>query len=985
MKFLDRTLLFTAFLISALPAFAQQNAVRVLYFSDEYVIGSNLQNAFQDALLKGNTLYTIDRVEKLPTLFNGNSYILNLPPATDEDSLEEGNVFYKSIGKKEAVITSSSLMVQSPSFDKSIKDAILKSAQDDNSAKSYVAADTIFAKTGLLSLSDGKSLEVLSTDVGNLKASWVPAVMVNYHLNKGLDESIVSIFEKPLGGIGAWYDAVKDISRQDAVKPLIVDTGGIQPYMDVNPGADFFADYWKEMQTDVLAVSPQDIEILLDIWQQNKNIPPLLASNIEPDSDSAINPFVKTQLIERGGVRIGFLSLAQPVPLHTAKGQYMPYLVTDPVKAAQQAVGELKAQDKADFIILVSHLDGVELNRVFQNVYGIDMVLSSRGRDNFALKKRKIELEDWNKEKHYLPAYISANNGYILGNTKITFEQNSKGITPAVIEDEKPRDLYYNNTFSNRFYALNKELFSGITKKGSEILPSAKKLSSYGSQMSLSYSPLEIFNMAAAIIKKEARTEVAFVKILPFNEQFLGNITEDELKRWLGADSPVIKTKIRGEALKKTLKAAADFSPVFNGDERDYAASPALAVAGVTKDGDKYKINTIEITDDELYSLAIPASLLQERLMLPNIKKDIELSKEEPIKLHSAVIDYLKKVKDINMRAAASLFDAYLQDYKFRKENGIPPQDEVTQQLDLKMQDIGPQAVQEYFEDENSSTYFKDLFDIMASTPQVYGQWRFNLKKLSLQATNTEVKNAEYYQNFSNSRLTSDSQKVIQGRLNAAAEYYKDRIRWNNSLTLEYGKVSLRSYDGTKSSNENMDKIALSSDYTYKCIDVKDILGGFLMGPFLSLGYDTEFTRPDDAPRYKALRGKGGIRLFEGKYLKDLYLALVPEMDFTYSETANKYAWEFGVKAEHPVKENTKAIYSAMVRDFFVADNKNNTDYSYEIELDARLETEVWRKISVAPFITYYQAKAKGFDKVGSNLYIGVSLSYSKLFKYIPF
>ena len=984
MKFRPILLTFAFFALFTAAYGQERPAVRVVYFSDEYKIGSNLQNAFQDALLKGNTLYTIDRVEKLPTLFNGNSYILNMPADLDENLLQDSNVYYKSIGKKEAVITSSSLMVQNPSFDKKIKNALLKSTQDDSSAKNFVAADTIYAKTGLLTLKNGGTLDVLSTDFGNLKASWVPAVLVNYYLNKGLDESTISIFEKPLGGIGAWYDAVKDISKKETVKPVIIDTGGIAEYRDVNPGAQFFADYWKEMNIDVLSVSPKDLELMLEIQSQAKDIPPLLASNIEPDTDGAQNPFTKTQIIERNGIKIGVFSLVQPMPLHTSDGKYMPYTVSDPAAAAAAAVSALRSQGKADFIIMVSHMDDVMLNRVFKTVYGIDMVITAQNADSASSRRRRVELQNWNREKHFLPAYVSANNGYVLGDTAVTFEKNTSGLSPSVIEDNQPRDLYFGNTFSNRFYAINKKLFSGITKQGDELLPEAKKVSYYGQSPTLSYSPFELFGLSAAIIKKKTGAEAAFIKILPFNEQFLGNINESEIKKLLGADTPIVTAKIRGDKLKKMLDMS-DLGDAFSGGQKDYFLSSSLAVSGIIKDGDDYKINGLKMNDDEYYYTAFPASLLQERFMPQEVKEGIVMTKGPDLKLHETVINYLRTIKDQNERAAAALFDAYLQEYNFRQENNIPPQTETEELLDQKMQDIGPQAVAEYFTQQNSDNYYKEIFDLMNGDRRIYGQWRFNLKKVSLQATSTQVSNAGYYQNFSNSRLTSDSQKFIQGSFIAAEEYYKDRVRWNNNLDMEYGRISLHSYDGMRSSNESVDKISLASDYTYKFTDVKDILGGFSLGPFLSLGYDTEFTRNDGAPRYKAMQGKGGLRLFEGQYIKNLYLAVVPEIDFTYPTPANKYAWEFGVNAEHKINDDTKAVYGAMIRDFFIADNKNGTDYRYELQLDASLQTEIWSNLSVAPFISYYRAKAVSFDEVGSNLYIGVSFSYSRIFKRLPF
>lgn len=965
----------------------QDTRVRVIFFSDDYNITSNMQNAFQDAVLKSGSGYTIERVEKRPTLFNGNSYILNLPKDIDENYLDTANFYYRSTGRKEVILTNSSILVQTPYFDKAIKNALLKNTQDDSPVKNFISAESISARSGQLMLSDAMPLDILSTDIGRLKASWAPAVLINYVLEKDNDTSTVSIFEKPLGGIGAWYEAVQSIIKSGNTKPLIINTGGLQVYEPVYLQADFLKEYWKAMNTDVLAISSKDTDVIWPLAENGQlDGVILLASNIETVSEDIKNPFTKTQIIERDGVKIGVFSLSEEHSLDGAPGHDIQLKATNPFTAAQEALNKLRKEDKADFIILVSHLKDPTLNAVLQKNYGIDMVITSERTDSYTIRKRRTELTDWNKEKHYIPAYVSRNNGYNLGDVNINFEKNDRGLSPAVIEDSDPRDLYENNTFSNKFYAVNKELFSGITKQGDAILPSARQMSAYGTNSSLSYSPLEFFNMAAAIIRQEAKTEAAFIKILPFNEQFLGALTADEIKKWMGGitDEPVVKVKMKGSNLKKLLKMS-DFSHVFSGDIKDYSANCYLASAGVVKDGDKYKINGLNLVDDEIYSISFPSTLLQERIVLPTLRSDISSIKDTDLKLPATIIEYLTKLKEGNEAAANNLFDNYRENYDLRKEENLPPQDEQTEELDLKMEDIGPRAVEEYFLEQNTDNYNRDIFKLMENKPDIHGAWRYNLKNLSFQFSNTDVKNAADYQNFSNSRLTSDSQTQIQGNLNFAAEYYKDRIRWNNILLLDYGRVTLRPYDEPKSSNESADKISISTEYTYKSIDIKNFLGGFLIGPFLSLGYQTEFTSPEDAPRYKALLGKGGIRLFEGKYLKDLYIALVPELDFTYPTTSTKYSWEFGIKVEQAITDNTKAIYRAMVRDFFLTKNPNDTDFSYEFEFDARLEMEVWKKFAIAPFVNYYQAKGKSRDRIGSNLYIGVSLSYSKLFKHMYF
>jgi hypothetical protein len=491
--------------------------------------------------------------------------------------------------------------------------------------------------------------------------------------------------------------------------------------------------------------------------------------------------------------------------------------------------------------------------------------------------------------------------------------------------------------------------------------------------------------MSAAILRQQAQTEIAFIKIQPFSEQFLGALTAQEVDQWLGSqDEQILKARIRGSDLKNILRFT-DFTPIFSDENRDYAAGLHFASAGVLKDGDKYKINGLNMIDEEYYLVSFPASLLHERVALPFlIKEDISL-RPCGLKLKETIINYLEAVKDKNLLAAQRLYEDYREDYDIRRKQTLPPQNEITEELDLKLEDIGPRAVTEYFLDQVRGAYIADIITLMENKPQLTGMWRFNLRNLSLQFTNTDVKNSDKYSGYSNSRLNSDSQTLIQGNLNFAAEYYKDRIRWDNILQLEYGRVTIRPQSGAKYTNESVDSIILSTEYTYKSMDIKNFAGGFLLGPFLSLSYQTEFTEPDDTPRYQILRGKGGIRLFEGKYLKDVYLVLVPELDFTYADASTKYAWEFGFKVEQPVNDKAKTIYRAMLRNFFVSQNAKENDYAYELELDARLQMEVLRKFSVAPFVNYYQAKGKSTDSVGSNLYIGVSLSYSRLFKYLSF
>jgi hypothetical protein len=261
--------------------------------------------------------------------------------------------------------------------------------------------------------------------------------------------------------------------------------------------------------------------------------------------------------------------------------------------------------------------------------------------------------------------------------------------------------------------------------------------------------------------------------------------------------------------------------------------------------------------------------------------------------------------------------------------------------------------------------------------------WLLELKKIALNVTSTEVQNAETYKaaGVSNARLTSDSQTLMQGTFNFAADYFAPKSFWSNTLLMEYGKTYLRPVGKDEITNENVDKILITTDYTYRLWNIKDFLGGFEAGPFVNIGYETEFTPQDNTPLKKIIRGMAGAKLFEGKYLKSLYAAGVGEADYTYEPESTKFALEAGFKLENPIREGLKVVSFGYYRNYLSESTERITDLQYELELDVRLDVMLYKNLSLAPFINYYAAEAKHFSGRGENLYTGLSLTYSTFFK----
>jgi len=255
-----------------------------------------------------------------------------------------------------------------------------------------------------------------------------------------------------------------------------------------------------------------------------------------------------------------------------------------------------------------------------------------------------------------------------------------------------------------------------------------------------------------------------------------------------------------------------------------------------------------------------------------------------------------------------------------------------------------------------------------------------NLNRIAIQYNQNTVTNKEEDAEYPGT-FTSDEQQVFTGIFDGNLEYNNDTLVWLNSLFMEYGRSESKE-KGTKTKSENADKILLSTDYTHKIWKLEE----GVVGPFVNLGYQTEFTKftGDDGNKYrtKILRGKTGLKLYEGKYFKELYAAAVEEADFTYGNTNMKTAGEVGYKFEYVIRDDMKFVSDGYFRKFFVYDKYRNTDFKFEAETNNRIDVTIIGNLSFAPFVNYKVAKTRGAKKRRSDTTVGLSLGYQTDYKF---
>ena len=248
-----------------------------------------------------------------------------------------------------------------------------------------------------------------------------------------------------------------------------------------------------------------------------------------------------------------------------------------------------------------------------------------------------------------------------------------------------------------------------------------------------------------------------------------------------------------------------------------------------------------------------------------------------------------------------------------------------------------------------------------------------NIRRIGLDVSKTDVRNAKDYQDSPVQALKADDQEFIKGVWDTALEYKVGDLNWDNSLFMEYGKTKLTSYEGEEIINENADKILLSSDLAW----ARWHFGDLKFGPLVRASYQTEFEASDGAPRMNVIRVNAGLSLFDHPIIKSLYLTGLYEYDFTYTDNQiNKGAVEAGWRLEYEIREGVKISTNGYYREYLTYSAYENTDLKRDFSAELRMDTNLWGSFTMGPYVQYRIAKSREADVYGSNFMIGLSFNY---------
>lgn len=250
-----------------------------------------------------------------------------------------------------------------------------------------------------------------------------------------------------------------------------------------------------------------------------------------------------------------------------------------------------------------------------------------------------------------------------------------------------------------------------------------------------------------------------------------------------------------------------------------------------------------------------------------------------------------------------------------------------------------------------------------------------NIRRIGVDWTKTQIGHAEEYSNSPVAAFTASGQDSFVGVFDTALEYGFDRLRWDNSLYMDYGKTTLKPYNAPSTTDEKADKILFTSDLSYAVWDWENVK----LGPIMRTEYETEFV---GAPkRRRVLRPSAGIALFDHAVFKTLYTTAVYENDFTYmDDSVSKFALEAGWRAEYEIREGVRFTSDGYYREYLNYSQYVPTDFERDLLVNARLDTNLWGDFTFGPYVNYRRAKARAAEHYGSNMTVGLSFNYINKF-----
>jgi len=681
----------------------------------------------------------------------------------------------------------------------------------------------------------------------------------------------------------------------------------------------------------VVAFQPRDIELaweeLVALSSASAGGLRLVGTNLAGETTSQALPFQTFHLAEVGGVRVGILSLIPKDAEAAIRERGLPYRVEEPAAAAKRAVRELRRLHRADLVVLVSHLKSEDDPKVLAAAPGIDVLLGENSSEVVSRRRVVVELSDWNLENHDLPALRARLPRFGLGEILAELRPTGRGLELARLE-EWPLSAGPQQAEAPEFSGIADDVLTLYLRDQVPLLPDPRKLWPRSGKK-VQYDPLEFWNLAGQLLRRETGAEVAVLRITGLASNVTGELPESYPREWSSASSPVRLVRLPGRAVRSLLaRLPPDRPPIFEGCcgpiPRRYDSELWLSLAGLDRQG---RVSGVPLSDDELYSVATTEEVLRGEEPAFSGARD---PRPYPRALSAVLLDGLKG---------------------WRRE-------------------LAPER---FAAEVRRSCEGKTPLGLV---------WRINLRELSLQLADTQVDNNQGFSETRDARVQSTSQLYAAGKSKLYSELYWNRWRWDAGVSADYGRVTIRPRGVSPIVNETQDRLVLDTELRHRTWSASRASSRPSLGPFGGVAYDTEFTKPEERAKREFVRYRAGLKLFDGAWLKEIYAGGAAESDHAAGGSGARYGWTAGLSWASPVPATPASLkLEATYLEFAPRRRDTPADLKRQLDLTARLSLPLFRDLRISSLLTYFLFEGSVVKATGHHLLLGVSLDYSRLWK----
>jgi hypothetical protein len=850
---------------------------------------------------------------------SGGAFIVEMPEGVTPEALKASGAGFTKAGETELIENPTTVFISWPPDGNSLTKDMAAGLYAKRISQDFTRAKLKKAYLLKARLPDGRFVEALSDKDAVPSGDWFKTLVLNTRLKIGPGRVTTKSFGKIFGGSGPLSDMAARGYMEKA--DINIAMTWQPPFFSGLPyGAA--RELLNETRTDLYAFTPYDLPILSPGIQKISTgpikTPELISSNILLEPSAGGGHVKKYSVKEVNGVKIGFFFVMDDQVLPSRLGP-LPAQLADPVETAKEMVKTLLEKEKADVVVMLAWFGEDDLRAILPKIPGVDIVINSMAENSFSVVRTNlVKLENWGDEPDR-PAVVAELPKGRIGELQLEFSrQDGKLRLAGISQGSEGLDFAGRNRNKYDDYDDN-GFFIGVAS-GTRLLPDASELWSEGK---LQYMPSEIYNLGAMILNDRAESELALFKVNPLSINLAGEIPESVLRLWF-QHRKIFTAELDGSALRALIKQI-DFSPipVLDHDQEKYRKGSWLAAGGATKDG---RIGGLAINNNESYKVSFTDDLQAEIKYFPALGR-------------------LRKKTD----------------------TGLYIDDVVAERLSKMKKGI-------------RTEYYGQLRALMSGTSSPRWRWRLNVKDAALQFSQTQVSNTQAFSQVPNSKLQASNQLFTQGTVRLALESRRETLSDDTRVSLDYGKTVLKASGQEKAVNETADQALFENEFRYAVLKW-DRFGGAVLGPLVSLGYNTEFTADAGVPKRRIALGKAGVKLFEGRVVRDFYTAAVMERDFTFPEVYTKWAWETGTHLGGLLGGSGPEYSVDISYKRFSPNRLKVTDLKSEFELYAKLKVKIFSDLNLAPFADFYAARGVLTDKTGHNYIFGISLDYSRLFK----